>query len=122
MSEPQQEPTADYYTVVFRVPGTRGYTDPYTHEKDAERKAEELRNTEGVTEAHVFDYEAKAYADDRDLINDGVCPVCGDEFVDGFDELEEGETHDARVCIVEHAEMLDHGQMLVHLEENDAGD
>jgi len=122
MSTAEQEEDARYYTVVFDVPGTRGYTDPYTNEADAERKKDELLDTRGVVDATVFDYEAKAFTEDRDLINDGVCPVCGDEFVDGFDELGEGETHNARVCIVEHAEMLDHGQMLVHFEGDDADD
>ncbi|UXF50818.1 MAG: hypothetical protein HQRvContig01_32 [Haloquadratum phage sp.] len=32
----------------------------------------------------------------------GVCPVCGDEFTDGFDDLDEGESVEAvRLCVVE---------------------
>lgn len=39
---------------------------------------------------------------DEDLAYGGVCPVCGDEFTDGFDELQEGESReDVRVCVVE---------------------
>jgi hypothetical protein len=36
-----------------------------------------------------------------ELYNGGVCPVCGDEFVDGFAQLEEGESYQAKVCIEE---------------------
>lgn len=39
---------------------------------------------------------------DEDLAYGGVCPVCGDEFTDGFDDLREGESReDVRVCVVE---------------------
>lgn len=39
---------------------------------------------------------------DDDLIFGGVCPVCGDEFADGWDVVEEGESYPgSKVCIVE---------------------
>jgi hypothetical protein len=51
-----------------------------------------------------------------DLYNDGICPVCGDEFIDGFDPLEAGESYAAKVCIDEKNEATGEGHMLVHLE------
>jgi hypothetical protein len=51
-----------------------------------------------------------------ELYNGGVCPVCGEEFSDGFDELEEGESYDGRVCIDEKYDEGGEGHMLVHLE------
>lgn len=49
-----------------------------------------------------------------DLAYGGVCPVCGDEFVDGFSGLEQGESVDgARVCIVDKGG--DEGEALLHL-------
>jgi hypothetical protein len=39
---------------------------------------------------------------DEELAYDGVCPVCGDEFTDGFGSLQEGQSReDVRVCVVE---------------------
>ena len=35
------------------------------------------------------------------LAYDGICPVCGEEFEDGFDRLDEGESYDVRMCVVE---------------------
>ena len=46
----------------------------------------------------------------------GVCPVCGKEFYDGFDELREYESYDARICITDKYENGE-GSMLVHLED-----
>lgn len=38
----------------------------------------------------------------EDLIHGGECPVCGEEFGDGFDDIEEGEQiNDVRVCVIE---------------------
>jgi len=52
-----------------------------------------------------------------DLIYGGVCPVCDEEFVDGMDEFEEGESYDAKVCIVEKPpEGEEGGSMLIHRE------
>lgn len=51
---------------------------------------------------------------DEDLVYDGICPVCGEEFLDGYDDLEEDESYETRTCIVE----LDgdgEGKMLIHI-------
>lgn len=53
------------------------------------------------------------------LWNDGICPVCGDEFIDGFDPLTEGKSYDAKVCIDEKNEETGDGHMLVHLRNVD---
>lgn len=55
--------------------------------------------------------------DREDLAYGGVCPVCGEEFINGFGPLEEGESYDGRICVVEKNEDTADGQMLVHLEE-----
>lgn len=46
------------------------------------------------------------YSSDSDrepeLAHGGVCPVCGDEFTDGFDDLAEGESVEGvRLCVIE---------------------
>lgn len=39
---------------------------------------------------------------DEKLAYGGVCPVCGDEFTDGFDGLETGESYEnVRLCIID---------------------
>lgn len=55
-----------------------------------------------------------------ELVYGGICPVCGDEFVDGFEPLEEFESYSGRICVVEKDEGIGSGTMLVHLDE--AGD
>jgi len=58
---------------------------------------------------------------DDDLIYRGVCPVCGEKFVDGMDEFEEGESYDATVCIVEKPpDGGEGGSMLIHSDDPDA--
>lgn len=56
-------------------------------------------------------------SDDREgLVYGGVCPVCGDEFTDGFNRLEdfEGESIDGvRMCIIDPPE-----ECLFHLPED----
>lgn len=49
------------------------------------------------------------------LYNDGVCPVCGEEFVDGFDGLDENESYDAKVCIETKTSQRD-GKALIHIQ------
>jgi hypothetical protein len=54
---------------------------------------------------------------DEDISYGGVCPVCGDEFTDGFDDLEEDQSvEDVRVCVVE----LENGEAdaLFHLPDD----
>jgi len=57
----------------------------------------------------------------EDLAYGGICPVCGEPFNDGYDGLEEGESYDARICIVE-KDGNGEGAMLVHLEESADGE
>jgi len=52
---------------------------------------------------------------DEDLIYDGVCPICGYEFIDGFSDLEKAESYDGRICVIE--KEGDRGEMLVHIDE-----
>lgn len=53
-----------------------------------------------------------------DLVYGGVCPVCGDEFIDGYNDLEEGESYEGRICVTDIGEDGD-GAMLVHLTGDD---
>jgi hypothetical protein len=55
---------------------------------------------------------------DGGLAYGGVCPVCGEEFVDGFDALDAGESREARICIVEKGDSR--GECLLHLPEEDS--
>jgi len=48
------------------------------------------------------------------LVYGGVCPVCGDEFEDGYENLEENESYEARICVDE-KDGKGEGKMLVHL-------
>lgn len=41
-------------------------------------------------------------SDQDELLYGGECPVCGEEFGDGFGEIEEGQQVDgARICVIE---------------------
>jgi hypothetical protein len=51
----------------------------------------------------------------EDLVHDGICPVCGEPFTDGFAEVEEGESYKGRICVTEKDEDGNDGTMLVHL-------
>jgi len=51
----------------------------------------------------------------EDLVYDGVCPICGDPFTDGYAEVEAGNSYDAKICIVD-KDGKEEGSMLVHLE------
>ena len=53
-----------------------------------------------------------------DLVYGGVCPVCGEEFEDGYENLEENESYDARICVDE-VDGKGEGKMLVHLTGTD---
>jgi hypothetical protein len=50
----------------------------------------------------------------EELYNGGVCPVCGEEFVDGFDALGVGKSYEAKVCIEEVGDDGE-GKCLIHL-------
>lgn len=50
-----------------------------------------------------------------DLAFGGICPVCDEEFTDGYDELDEGKSYNARICVIE-KDGKDEGSMLVHLD------
>lgn len=51
------------------------------------------------------------------LWNDGICPVCGEEFIDGFGPLTEGESYDGRICVTDKDEETGDGHMLVHIRD-----
>lgn len=51
---------------------------------------------------------------DDSLAYGGICPVCGEEFTDGYDEVEPGNSYEAKICVVE-KDGKDEGSMLVHL-------
>jgi len=64
------------------------------------------------------------YERDDDLIHGGECPVCGDEFGDGFGDISEGDQIDgARICVIEKnddgTEMADG---IIHLPSEIAGE
>lgn len=51
-----------------------------------------------------------------DLVYGGVCPVCGDEFTDGFERLEDLENESiggVRICVINPPE-----ECLLHLPED----
>jgi len=50
------------------------------------------------------------------LLYDGECPVCGDEFVDGFESVDAGEQIDGvRICVVEKDGTDEIGEAIMHL-------
>lgn len=49
-----------------------------------------------------------------DLVYGGICPVCDEPFTDGYDEIEEGHSYEARICVT-HKDGKDEGKMIVHL-------
>lgn len=52
------------------------------------------------------------------LIHDGVCPVCGEEFGDGWETFDEGNSiEDVRMCVVEKDDEGEIGESIVHLPE-----
>lgn len=56
--------------------------------------------------------------DDTELVHDGVCPVCGEEFGDGWDVFEEGDQiEDVRMCVIEKNDQDEIGESIIHLPE-----
>lgn len=54
---------------------------------------------------------------ETELAYGGVCPVCGEEFDDGFDDLEDGESYEGvRICIVDKG--AEEGEALIHVPDN----
>lgn len=52
----------------------------------------------------------------EELVHDGVCPVCGEEFGDGFGDIEEGESiDDARICVIEKDSEGEMADGIIHL-------
>jgi len=53
------------------------------------------------------------------VVYDGICPVCGEEFTDGFDDLEVGESIEGvRLCVLETNQEDQTGNALFHLPED----
>lgn len=51
-----------------------------------------------------------------EILHGGECPVCGDEFGCGFDDIKEGESIDgARICVIEIDEDGGMGDGIIHL-------
>ena len=56
------------------------------------------------------------------IVYGGVCPVCGDEFGDGFSDIEEGESIDgARICVIEKNDAGEMADGIIHL-PNEVGE
>lgn len=54
--------------------------------------------------------------DDADLAHDEECPVCGTEYGDGFDRIEEGQTiEDVRLCVIDMTEENHVADSIIHL-------
>ena len=53
---------------------------------------------------------------DGELVHGGVCPVCGDEFGEGFGDISEGESiDDARICVIEKDGEEEMADGIIHL-------
>lgn len=51
-----------------------------------------------------------------ELLHGGACPVCGEEFGDGFESIEEGQQIDnVRVCVVEKNDDGEMADGIIHL-------
>lgn len=58
----------------------------------------------------------------EDLIHDGVCPVCGEEFTDGFEDVTEAESIEGvRLCVIEKDGEGEIGECLLHLPDDQEG-
>lgn len=56
---------------------------------------------------------------DADLAYGGVCPVCGEEFEDDFEDVEAGEPIEGvRLCVVEMDGEAEIGECLLHLPDD----
>jgi len=59
---------------------------------------------------------------DEDLIHDGICPVCGEEFTDGFEDVSEGQSIEGvRLCVIEKDGDDEIGECLLHLPDDQEG-
>lgn len=53
-----------------------------------------------------------------ELLHGGVCPVCGEEFGDGWGDFEEGDQiEDVRMCVIEKNDEDEIGESIIHLPE-----
>lgn len=60
--------------------------------------------------------------DQENLIHDGVCPVCGEEFTDGFENIGEAESIEGvRLCIIKKDGSKEIGECLLHLPDDQEG-
>jgi len=60
--------------------------------------------------------------DSENLVHDGVCPVCGEEFTDGFEGIAEGQSVEGvRLCVIEKDEDGEIGECLLHLPDDQEG-
>jgi hypothetical protein len=60
--------------------------------------------------------------DSEQLIHDGVCPVCGEEFTDGFEHVAEAESIEGvRLCVIEKDGGDEIGECLLHLPGSGGG-
>lgn len=57
---------------------------------------------------------------DEELAYGGVCPVCGDEFEDGFDRLDEDESYQVKMCVVERER--EDAEALFHLPDQEVSE
>lgn len=59
---------------------------------------------------------------DEELVHNGICPVCGEEFTDGFDDIAEAESVEGvRLCVIEKDSDAEIGDCLLHLPEDQEG-
>jgi hypothetical protein len=58
-----------------------------------------------------------------ELIYDGECPICGEPFGDGFDDIDVGDQiDDVRICVIEKDGDAEIGESIIHLPSEVSGD